>query len=79
MSKIKNVKNKNQHLRDLGLEFQKINVGIRIKILEIPILECANFQAKQTIFNFSARIFPKMELGLRIQKTYVERRISHKN
>ena len=29
---------------------------------------CANFQEKQTAFTFSAQIFPKMDLGLAVQK-----------
>ena len=37
---------------------------------------CANFQAKQTAFTFSVQIYPKMDLGLAIQKTIVGIRIS---
>ena len=37
---------------------------------------CANFQAKQTALTFSAQIFPKMDLGLAIQKTIVGIRFS---
>ena len=37
---------------------------------------CAKFQAKQTALTFSAQICPKMDLGLAIQKTIVEIRIS---
>ena len=36
----------------------------------------ANFQAKQTALTFSAKICPKMDLGLEIQKTNVGIRIS---
>ena len=50
MSKIKNVKIKNQHLRDLGLEFQKINVGIKIKILEILCVLIFNQNQQFLIF-----------------------------
>ena len=50
MSKIKNVKIKNQHLRDLGLEFQKINVGIKIKILEILCVPIFNQNQQFLIF-----------------------------
>ena len=32
---------------------------------------CASFQAKQTALTFSAQIFPKVDLGLAIQKTIV--------
>ena len=37
---------------------------------------CANFQEKQTTFTFSAQIFPKMDLGLAIQKAVVRITIS---
>ena len=37
---------------------------------------CSNFQAKQTAFTFSVQICTKMDLGLEIQKTNVEIRIS---
>ena len=37
---------------------------------------CANFQEKQTAFTFSAQIFPKMDLGLAIQKAVVRITIS---
>ena len=37
---------------------------------------CANFQAKQIALTFSDHISPKMELGLEIQKTNVEIRIT---
>ena len=37
---------------------------------------CASFQAKQTALTLSAQIFPKVDLGLAIQKTIVGRRIS---
>ena len=37
---------------------------------------CANFQANWTTLPFSAQIFPKMDLGLAIQKTVVGIRIS---
>ena len=30
---------------------------------------CDSFQVKQTALTFSAQIFPKMDLGLAIQKT----------
>ena len=36
----------------------------------------ANFQPKQTALTYSAQICPKMDLGLGIQKTNVEIRIS---
>ena len=50
---------------DLGLEFQKANLRIRISILK-----------KQTALTFSAQICPKVDLGLAIQKTIVGIRIS---
>ena len=37
---------------------------------------CAIFQAKQTALTFSAQIYPKMDLGLAVQKTIVGIRIS---
>ena len=37
---------------------------------------CANFQAKQTAFIFSAQICPKMDLWLAVQKTIAGIRIS---
>ena len=37
---------------------------------------CANFQAKQTALTFSVQIYPKMDLGLTIQKTIAGIRIS---
>ena len=37
---------------------------------------CANFQAKQTALTFSAQIFPKMNLGLKIQKTIIGIKLS---
>ena len=46
---------------DLWLKIQKINVRIRINILEIS---CANFQAKQTTLTSSAQICIKMNFGL---------------
>ena len=52
---------------DLELEIEKINVGIRISILEILTL-CSNFQPKWTTLTFSAHIFPKMDFGIGISK-----------
>ena len=37
---------------------------------------CANFQAKQTDLTFSAQICPKADLGLAVQKTIAQIRIS---
>ena len=37
---------------------------------------CANFQAKQRASTFSAQIFPKLDLGLKIQKTNIGIRIN---
>ena len=37
---------------------------------------CPSFQTKQTALTFSAQICPKVDLGLAIQKTIVEIRIS---
>ena len=37
---------------------------------------CANFQSKWTTLNPSAKIYPKLDLGLEIQKTNVGIRIS---
>ena len=37
---------------------------------------CANFQAKHTALTFLAQIYPKMDLGLAIQKTIVGIRIN---
>ena len=37
---------------------------------------CANFQVKETALTFLAKIFPKIDLGLAIQKTIVGIRIS---
>ena len=36
---------------------------------------CTNFQVKETALTFSAQLFPKMDLGLAIQKTIVGIRI----
>ena len=36
----------------------------------------ASFQAKQTALTFSAQVYPKIDLGLGIQKTIVGTRIS---
>ena len=58
----------------LGLEFHKINVGIKINILEITLR--ANFPTKRTTLTFSAQIWPKIELELEIQKTNVRSRIN---
>ena len=37
---------------------------------------CASVQPKQSTFTFLAQIYPKMELGLEIQKTNIEIRIN---
>ena len=49
----------------LGLETQKTNIGIRIRILEIL---CVQFSGKTDNFDSSAQICPQMDLGLEIQK-----------
>ena len=60
--------------KDLGLETEKSNVGIRINIVERM---CANFQPNWTTLSFSVQICPKMDLGFEIQKTNVGTRISN--
>ena len=49
---------------DLWLENEKINVGIRISILTIPL--CDHFPAKQTTLTFLAQICPKIDFGVGI-------------
>ena len=63
---------------DLGLEFQKTNIEIRINIFEILCVHVCvcQFLGKTNSFDFSAQIFSKVDLGLAIQKTTVGRRIS---
>ena len=72
---------------DLGVEFQKTNLRIRISILEIITLSlsfflcvymCVSsiFQAKQMTSTFSAQICQKVDLGLEIQNADVGIRIS---
>ena len=67
---------------DIGLEFQKTNLRIKINILDIIFLcvcvcvcvclcVCANFQIKQIALTFSDQISLKMDLGLQIHKTNV--------
>ena len=58
---------------DLGLKFQKTNVGIRINILEILCMLIFRQNGQR---NFSTQTCPKMELGLKIQKADVGIRIS---
>ena len=60
--------------KDLGLETEKSNVGIRINIVERM---CANFQPNWTTLSFSVQICPKIDLGFEIQKTNVGTRISN--
>ena len=65
---------------DIGLEFLKTNLRIRISILEILsvyvcVFACTNFQAKQIAFNFLDQTPSKLDLGLEIQKTNVGIRI----
>ena len=70
---------------DVDLEFQETNLRIRISILKLlsvcGVCVCArvcaraSFQAKQIALTFSDQIFPKMDLGLEIQKTNFEIRI----
>ena len=58
---------------DLGLKFQKTDVGIRINILEILCMLIFRQNGQR---NFSTQTCPKMELGLKIQKADVGIRIS---
>ena len=39
-------------------------------------VRCANFQGKQTALTFSVQIWPKMDLGLTIQKAIAGIRIN---
>ena len=58
--------------KDLGLETEKSNVGIRINIVEtlcMPIFS-------QTL-SFPVQIWPKMDLGFEVQKTNVGTRINN--
>ena len=57
--------------KDLGLETEKSNVGIKVR----DSLG-ANFQPNWIPLTFLAQICPKSKLGFEIQKTNVEIRIS---
>ena len=57
----------------LGLETQKTNIGIRIRILEIL---CVQFSGKTDNFDSLAQICPQMDLELEIQKINIRIRIS---
>ena len=70
-----NYQNKNQDPQDLGSEFQKTNVVIRISILEILCLLIFG-QGERRTLNFSTQIYPKMALGLEIQKTNARMKMS---
>ena len=59
--------------KDLGLETEKSNVGIRINIVETL---CANFQPNWTTLTFLAQICWKRKLGFEIQKTNVGIRVN---
>ena len=63
----------NQHPQDLGLEFQKTNVGIKISILKTHCVPICN---KTNNLDFSTQIYSKMDLELGIQKTNVGIRIN---
>ena len=52
-------------------EIEKINVRIRISILDI--LLCVHFQAKQITLTFLTQIWQKIDLGLENQKTTVDK------
>ena len=73
----KQSQNKNQHPQDLGLNFEKINIEIRINIFKI-LCVCACvpiFRKNKTALTFSGQICPKMGLGFDIQRTNVLTRI----
>ena len=53
---------------DLGLEIQKTNVGVRIRILDRHMM-CANFQAKRTTLTFQHKFVQKWILCLEFQKS----------
>ena len=57
---------------DVGV-CQRVRVHVSVSVC---LCVCSNFQSKQRALTSSAQIWPKMDLGLEIQKTNVAIRIS---
>ena len=65
-----------QIFRKKGLRFGISENWCRNKNQYLRDNLCASVQPKQSTFTFLAQIYPKMELGLEIQKTNIEIRIN---
>ena len=70
---------KNQHPQDLGLEFQKTNIEIRINIFEILCLYVGvcQFSGKTNSFHFFSPNFPKNGYKVSNSKRYCRNKNQH--
>ena len=70
---------KNQHPQDLGLEFQKTNIEIRINIFEILCLYVGvcQFSGKTNSFHFFSPYFPKNGYKVSNSKRFCRNKNQH--